>query len=312
MSPSTPHHVPKTSRQAKKDYLKKRANPILSETEIRRLNRDVELHERANRIKTKEQKKKINLKKKEEKLEKEREARKKAGLPTVREKYLSPRQNRLGAFMGLDKRASEEWKEDTTGDDQVELEARRPLQPKSPNAVNGARSCVVASPSEPLKDTYIDYNAQVTKKPLPAIITTHVMPTAGTVVIGESLNVQVEHATDLLELISTQDLQSSDEDSSDTLEAEGDYEKEESDFADAEFEELAHDLDFCPGVCLKQERNQKLPMIHLNEERIRTPKEDDIFFDEFAPMSQDLLDLIEENDFDEFEISTQDIRNLDP
>lgn len=314
MSPPISHH-PQTSRQAKKNYLRKQANPVLSECELRRLKRDVELHERANRIKSKEQRRKANLKKKEEKMEKEREARRKAGLPEVREKYVSPRQQRLGAFVGLGKRTREE---DNAAGNQIQPEARSPLQSKSPNTVLKPHPCGVPSAAQVRSkidvgciDVRVN-DTQFAKELLPAVTKIPTMHQPASLNVGKSLTVQVDRTTELLELISTQDLQSSDEDSSVTLEAEEDNGDGQSDFSDADFEELAQVLDCGPVLCLKPDLKQNIPPAHLDDNPIRTSKEDDTLFDEFAPSSQDLLDLIDTNDFDEFEMSTQDIRNLDP
>lgn len=356
MSPPT-SHPPQTSRQAKKEYLKKRANSRLSESDNRRLNRDVELHERAERIKSSEQRKKSNLRKKEEKMEKEREARRKAGLPEIREQYVSPRQKRLGAFVGLGKQIREEGgEEDTARKDQAQMPARSPLKAMSPNAVINRRSCGSASAPHTYKENDDFYHDDGAAKGLLSAITatTPTRPKKAHVHIVKTLTAHVQHPAELLALISTQDLQFSDDDgsssSSKTLEAEkaddengddcGEEEaaEAESDFADADFEELAQDLGFGPptGLNLSRELNNRkknVPVANtpkIEKRMIQTPyleeeeegeeekreaahnNANDKIFDEFAPSSQDLLDLIEpNNDFDDFEISTQDIRFLD-
>lgn len=368
---------------------------------MRRLSRDVELHERAQRIKAKEERRKTNLKKKDEKLEKEREARRKAGLSEVREQNISPRQQRLGAFLGLGKgkeRAEVGQEENAnTMENPVQpapATARGPLRAKSPNGV--VQSCVLDS-SYTRKEIDLGENdgrplcSPVTQKQfipsVPAVnpLVPHqephhsqsfiayrqqsprhcprhhgfaaqndgAYPASSPKYTAETMtNAQVDYATELLGLISTQDLQSSDDDStlSDTIVADdidhrddGDKnddndeggQEEDNDFADVDFEELAQDIGFGPpppaasdGRQAPNQEEEKPLKTHVAlfiDERImkkpRTPDEtkgkadkdkNDTLFDEFAPLSQDLLDLVEKNEFDNFEISTQDIQILDP
>ena len=390
MAPPISYH-PQTSRQAKKNYLKKRANPCLSESEIRRLNRDVELYERAQSIKRKEERRKSNLKKKDEKIEREREARRKAGLSEIREDYISPRQQRLGAFVGLGKRKRGPGAKEnitTTVENPVQLVAaaavaratatatataeatRSPLQAKSPNAVVKPHMAAAAAHARKKCDL-IDLNGnnvlplgvRVARKGFLPSISAAIAPTIPNqeptiYMMGNGTTTQVEHTTELLGLISTQDLQFSDDDdafssSSNTILADDDgnhddqeeeentndnggvqeEQQEDNDFADADFEELAQDLEFSapPSAVLdlRQVPNPKkeLPDVdpHINGWNTDIPKisrqpekktinnvNDDSLFDEFAPLSQDLLDLVETTEYDTFEISTQDIRILDP
>lgn len=308
-------------------------------------------------------------------MEKEREARKKAGLAEFGEEKISPRQQRLGAFVGLGKQikmgegGGQEEGNNTTAEEKEEEEtkeegrrqpaatARSPLQAKSSNAV--VQSCMVAA-SDARKE--IDWEGndclllgdRVARKQLllsvPAITPTkpHREPIIRVVEIVTTA--QVDYTTELLGLISTQDLQSSDDDSSSSSNTsladdknhprdvkknddndEGSQE-DRSDFADADFEELAQDLEFGspPAVSelthvLNQKekpsqasftknevRNFKMPQIRDPRGREEDNENDDSLFDKFAPLSQDLLDLVEVNDFDAFELSTQDIRLLDP
>lgn len=366
MSPPISHH-PQTSRQAKRDYQKKRLGSCLSESEKRRLARDVELHERAKRIRDNEQRRKLLLKQKEEK----KEARRKAGLPESREEYISPRQQRLGAFVELGKRLREGNKED-----EVQLPAGSPLQAKSVDVGSDGHFCSIAPARSPLQAKSVNIGVdrlsrEATTSPqtsknidldgkkvgllhderaendAPPGNATSIVPERRTMFTMKISSVLAEQTSKVLELISTQDLQYSDEDdisssSSCTLKAErseyheeGIEETDENDFADDELEELAQDIDFSSTVGLDLKpikpipsQKKKLPVTLLsdtkgeviqasNQDQKEIEKDDnDKIFDEFAPSSQDLLNLevekSEDNFDDEFEITAQDIRALDP
>ncbi|KAI9838837.1 MAG: hypothetical protein M1819_004043 [Sarea resinae] len=88
---------PQTLRQAKRAYQK--SNQTLSEAQLRRLRRDVELRERAAKIREKEERKKENKRKKEEKAARERETRRRMGRPEPVKGYVSPRQVRMSQFV---------------------------------------------------------------------------------------------------------------------------------------------------------------------------------------------------------------------
>lgn len=288
-------------------------------------------------------------------MEKEREARRKAGLPETREQYISPRQQRLGAFVGLGQRGREGAdQEDIAVEDPPRPTARSPLQAKSLNAVVKSRDCAASRAHREIDvgctDDVLPCDSRVVKELLlPSIATiTPIIPNKGSLyMVEKTVTAQVEYTTELLGLISTQDLQSSDDDSSSSSSSHtilgdevdhhqdgGDEEEEEdSDFADADFEELAQDLEFGPLPAMPDRRQNLNPKEkappetdapNIQERSIQTPQprdqeedddddDDDTLFDEFAPLSQDLLDLAEMNEFDDgFEISTQDIRFLDP
>ncbi|MCJ1223844.1 hypothetical protein MMC12_000487 [Toensbergia leucococca] len=101
--PQPTRYPPQTSRQVKKAYQKAGASPRFSDVELRRLQRSAELSERADRIKEREKQKKLNQKKKLERETKERETRRRMGIPeVVQGGYISPRQIRMGAFLGAD------------------------------------------------------------------------------------------------------------------------------------------------------------------------------------------------------------------
>lgn len=137
-------------KEAKKAYREAGASPRFSETEIRQMNRYAELEERASRIKAKEQKKRLNATKKEAKLEKEREARKKAGLPELKEAYIGPSQLRLGDFLG-----SKQKTDDENNDILMERKSKSPLSQKSPRRALAPISLNEVSRSTPLIDQNI-------------------------------------------------------------------------------------------------------------------------------------------------------------
>ena len=97
---------PQTSRQAKKAY-RAASGPRFSDSELRKLERAGELRERAERIREKETRRQLNKKKKAEKEQKEKEAKKKQGICEEEEK-ISPRQVRIGVFLGKRKREDNE------------------------------------------------------------------------------------------------------------------------------------------------------------------------------------------------------------
>lgn len=100
MAVSPVRRRPQTLKQAKKAYQKNGGVKKLSEREIRQLERAAELQERAARINEREARRKLNLQKKEERLEKERQARAKAGLkeePIGRLGKIGASQCRLGS-----------------------------------------------------------------------------------------------------------------------------------------------------------------------------------------------------------------------
>ncbi|KAL8947088.1 MAG: hypothetical protein Q9222_006595 [Ikaeria aurantiellina] len=103
MPERTVSHRPQTLRQAKKAYQKAGGSPRLSAVEQRRLERSAELQERAARIKAHNLRAKENKRKREERLEKAKEARKRMGQPEPAKNYIGPSQLSLGSFMGIRK-----------------------------------------------------------------------------------------------------------------------------------------------------------------------------------------------------------------
>ena len=154
MPPATVRHPPQTLKQAKRAYQKAGGAPRISAVEQRRLERAAELRERAEGIRKKDKTRKANAKKKVEKEEKEREKRKRMGVPEpVNEGYISPRQVRMGVYLGKRKRDGEE-REDTdeigeTSAKKLDLDsarkrssttARKPLGERSTNVVQRSQS----------------------------------------------------------------------------------------------------------------------------------------------------------------------------
>ncbi|KAI4210295.1 MAG: hypothetical protein LQ351_006819 [Letrouitia transgressa] len=103
MPPQTGSARPQTLRQAKRAYQKSRSSARLSDIDRRRLQREAELQERASRIKLQEERARENKRKKLEKLEREREVRKRMGIPEPEKAYIGPSQLRLGAFIKAEK-----------------------------------------------------------------------------------------------------------------------------------------------------------------------------------------------------------------
>ncbi|MCJ1246891.1 hypothetical protein MMC30_004102 [Trapelia coarctata] len=123
--PEVVHTHAMTTKQAKAAY-KKAGGPRFTEKELRQQKRAAELWDREQRIKEREKTRKENKLKRMKKEEKEREARRKAGLPEVKEGYISPRQCRLGMFFGKDKEEDleRESKGNTTEMDGEDLERK--------------------------------------------------------------------------------------------------------------------------------------------------------------------------------------------
>lgn len=98
-----PIHRPQTLKQAKKAYRKSGATVRLSESELAIIERRGVLQERADRIKEREARRKANIKRKEERNQREREARARMGIEEpVKEgiAHVGPSQLSLGGFLG--------------------------------------------------------------------------------------------------------------------------------------------------------------------------------------------------------------------
>ncbi len=108
-------HRPQTLKQAKKAYRKSAGTVCLSESEKAIIERRVLLQERADRINEREARRKANLKRKEERVQREREARHRMGIATPPAKegiHVGPSQLHLSGFLyaGV-KRKTEEGEE---------------------------------------------------------------------------------------------------------------------------------------------------------------------------------------------------------
>ncbi|CAL8582980.1 hypothetical protein XPA_008620 [Xanthoria parietina] len=92
---------PQTSRQAKRAYQKAGATPRISAAEQRRIDRAVELDDRAARIRLHNVRARENKRKKAERDEKDRETRKRMGIPEPSKFKIGPSQLSLGSFVGV-------------------------------------------------------------------------------------------------------------------------------------------------------------------------------------------------------------------
>ncbi|KAL9004029.1 MAG: hypothetical protein Q9188_003142 [Gyalolechia gomerana] len=99
MPPQVVSLRPQTSHQARRAYLKAGGAPRLSEVEQRQLERSAELEARAARIRAHNTRARENKRKRAEKLEKERETRKRMGISEPTKIKISPSQLSLGTFV---------------------------------------------------------------------------------------------------------------------------------------------------------------------------------------------------------------------
>ena len=121
---------PQTTHQAKRAYQRAGGTPRLSATEIRRLERSAELEERAARIKAHNARARENKRKKAERLEKEREIRKRMGIPEPTKIKIGSSQSDLGAFVS----AGVEVKREVLGGSVVPGEKIKPEVNQSPSS----------------------------------------------------------------------------------------------------------------------------------------------------------------------------------
>ncbi|KAL8695606.1 MAG: hypothetical protein Q9224_003304 [Gallowayella concinna] len=108
MPQSTVSHRPQTSKQAKRAYQKAGGAPRISAAQQRHIERAAELQERAERIRLHNLRAKENKRRKAEKLEKEREARKRMGIDDPVKNDVGSSQLRLGAFVIVGKKPRKE------------------------------------------------------------------------------------------------------------------------------------------------------------------------------------------------------------
>lgn len=124
MTPS--HQRPQTSKAARKAYRKSGATVRLSASELAVIERRAVLQERADRIKERELRRKANIRKKEERNQRERDARQRMGIPSPVDNTkgirMGPSQLHLGDFIGLGKRKRDEetGEEKDAGDREAE------------------------------------------------------------------------------------------------------------------------------------------------------------------------------------------------
>lgn len=110
-----PNHRPQTLKQAKKAYRKSGATVHLSESELAIIERRIVLQERADRMKEREARRKANIKRKEERNQRERETRARMGIKEpVKEgiAHVGPSQLSLGGFLGPGEKRKREGEEE--------------------------------------------------------------------------------------------------------------------------------------------------------------------------------------------------------
>lgn len=375
-------HRPQTLKQAKKAFKKAGALPRFSDAEIRRLNRAAELQERADREKDKERKRKANLKKREESLAKEREARKKAHLPDVKQGHVAPSQLQL-AFPAAAINRMEERTHAALGDNSIQPKQNNlkptgdavvsilkcPLQQVTPVATNNSKSAPFATSENPWDtcvenwDEFLVSNTQLerelsaprVKAPLMSC-TRDPAPTC----------TGFDDPIDVFDLISTQDLESltrflppitivavkessfkpdsthggeevktkiqegpnqnllpppakatlmkeyslpDSEADTDDFETDGLLTDEELSVLTQSFE-LGPAVKLQPKACYK--KTSPCAKIDLTQMAPKVKDVEDSFYDENAPLSQELLALASCYDFDDFALSTQELQDLVP
>lgn len=382
MPQSETFHRPQTLKQAKKAFKKAGALPRFSDAEIRRLNRAAELQERADREKEKERKRKANLKKREERLAKEREARKKAHLPDAKEGHIAPSQLQL-AFPGGAINRMEEPTRAVLGDGTVQPRQNNrkptddagvsilkcPLQQITPAVTNNSKSAPSATSGNPWDtcvedwDEFLESNTQLERElSAPRVKAPLMSCTRDPATTCTGFDAPI----DMLDLISTQDPESltrvlspikivaakecrfkfdfihggekvktkiqegSNQDllplpAKATLmkeyslsDSEANTDDFESDYllTDEELRDLTQRFELGPAVKLQPKACYKItsPCAKIDPSQMAPKVEDveDSFYDENAPLSQELLALASSYDFDDFALSTQELQDLVP
>ncbi|MCJ1449674.1 hypothetical protein MMC28_000002 [Mycoblastus sanguinarius] len=240
MHPTSVSHRPQTIKQAKKAYRKSGATVRLSESELAQIKRRAELQERADRIRERESKRKANLKRKEDRTHREREARYRMGASSPRKDgiHVGPSQLPMGNFLAVGSKGKKEEKpleveeaEPFKLEDLKSLEAqvtamgppptRNPLQPKSVNSAIQQKLSMPASQlksqsllDESLEDFFVS-NTQIERElspssvnPSPVSESTTRLPTSPPPPFSNATDeiATSDNATDMLAQISTQDL----------------------------------------------------------------------------------------------------------
>lgn len=167
---------PQTLKQAKRAYRKSGAIVRLSASELAQAERRAALQERADRIREREARRKANLKKREEKIARERETAKRMGRPIAEDKKstwkIGASQLSLGGFLGgVQKRSNnilvDEDQEDVKAKAQLELDAvDKPLTCTSPPSQNLVRSNMQDLGGLPLKE--VSPNVSAIRMPPPS------------------------------------------------------------------------------------------------------------------------------------------------
>lgn len=183
MPPTHVTHRPQTIKQARKAYRKSGATVRLSESEQAIIERRAVLQERADRIKEREARRKANIKKKEERNQREREARQRMGIgsPVKEGIHVGPSQLSLGKFMVVGQKRKREdecpWDMKAEKENVIDTEPkgcqtsslprmpwRNPLKVISPNSTIPKNLPVGASRVEAVRTV----DPKNTQKPPPA------------------------------------------------------------------------------------------------------------------------------------------------
>lgn len=372
-------HRPQTLKQAKKAFKKAGALPRFSDAEIRRLNRAAELQERADREKDKERKRKANLKKREERLAKEKEARKKAHLPYVKQGHVAPSQLQL-AFPGAAINRMEERTRAALGDSSIQPRQNNlnptsdavvsilkcPLQQVTPVATRNSKSAPFATSENTCVENWDEFLVSNTQLEQELSAPRFKAPLMSCTRDPAPTCTEFDDPIDMFDLISTQDLESftrflppitivavkesrfkSDsthggeevktkiqEGPNQNLlpppakatlmkeyslpDSEADTEDFETDglLTDEELRVLTQSFELGPAVKLQpkayNEKTSPCAKIDPTQMAPRVKDVEDSFYDENAPLSQELLALASSYDFDDFALSTQELQDLVP
>ncbi|KAK4691891.1 hypothetical protein P7C71_g5210, partial [Lecanoromycetidae sp. Uapishka_2] len=175
MPPTVSHYRPQTSKAAKKAYRKSGATVRLSASELAVIERRAVLQERADRIKERELRRKANIKRRDERNQRERDARHRMGIPSPAENTkgirVGPSQLHLGDFMGLGKRRTdEEMMEEKDAESMVDRNEDFPGM--------GPRGCQMSP--RPWRNPLQIISANSTYLPKPSIGTTKALGSSST------------------------------------------------------------------------------------------------------------------------------------
>lgn len=338
---STVSYRPQTSRQAKRAYQKAGATPRISAAEQRRIDRAVELEDRAARIRLHNVRARENKRKKAEKDEKDREIRKRMGIQEPSKFKIGPSQLSLGAFVAVGpKHKKPEPVEDEmagcsspytpTENTKTMLPSTTLMPPPPPRLSSKTQvskpiptSC--SAPSKPVAtaaatesdwDMFLDSNTQVEREischpadpPMPAVDKRHTSAT--------TIQYSVTPPADLLAGISTQDLQYC----SSPLTSKSDSEKDAEFFGGIEDEDLsdvniATFFDCCDEIRImithtppSSQHKQSTAAPH--NERWPTLKGVECSSVGAIAKSRNTGGFVRMDEFDDYEFSSQELRQL--